>query len=159
TAEALVFGGTVPTLTDALVAVGRLRDIGAAVLPAGFEQLFSRAIAACDVLVEEAVDRLKSSGRPLPLVAVGGASGLIPETLDGVTSVLRPDNCEVANAIGAAIASVSGEVDRMFAFRQSSRDEAIAEAAQLARDEAVRAGADPAHVEVVEIDEIPLAYL
>jgi hypothetical protein len=65
----------------------------------------------------------------------------------------------VANAIGAAIATVSGEVDRVFAFREGGRQEAIAEATQLARDEAVRAGADPAHVEVVEIDEVPLAYL
>lgn len=159
TTEALVFGGTVRTLTDALVTAGRLHNVGAAALAAGHESLFSRAIAECDLLMEEAVDRLKSSGRALPVVAVGGASGLIPETLAGTTSVLRPDHCEVANAIGAAIASVSGEVDRVFAFRESSRDEVIAEAAQLARDEAVRAGADPARVEVVEIDEVPLAYL
>lgn len=159
TREALVFGGTVPTLTDALVAVGRVHDVGDAALADGRDALFRRAITECDLLMEEAVDRLKSSGRALPLVAVGGASGLIPETLPGVTSVLRPDHCEVANAIGAAIASVSGEVDRVFAFGRSSREEAIAEASQLARDEAVRAGADPGHVEVVEIDEIPLAYL
>jgi N-methylhydantoinase A/oxoprolinase/acetone carboxylase beta subunit len=157
--EALVFGGKVPTLTDAIVAVGRANGIGDAALVAGHEELLRTAIAQCDLRIEEAVDRLKSSGRELPLVAVGGGSGLIPETLAGVTGVLRPENCEVANAIGAAIATVSGEIDRMFAFREGGRNEAIAEATQLARDEAVRAGADPAHVEVVEIDEVPLAYL
>jgi N-methylhydantoinase A/oxoprolinase/acetone carboxylase beta subunit len=157
--EALVFGGKVATLTDAIVAAGRAKGIGDAALVAGYEDLLCRAIVACDLRIEEAVDRLKSSGRELPLVAVGGGSGLIPDTLAGVAEVLRPENCEVANAIGAAIATVSGEVDRVFAFREGGRQEAIAEATQLARDEAVRAGADPAHVEVVEIDEVPLAYL
>jgi N-methylhydantoinase A/oxoprolinase/acetone carboxylase beta subunit len=157
--QALVFGGPVPTLTDAIVVAGRAKNIGHPALVAGHEDLLRRAIAECDIRIEEAVDRLKSSGRELPLVAVGGGSDLIPETLAGVAEVLRPQNCEVANAIGAAIAMVSGEIDRVFAFRAGGRDEAIAEATQLARDEAVRAGADPAHVEVVEIEEVPLAYL
>jgi N-methylhydantoinase A/oxoprolinase/acetone carboxylase beta subunit len=157
--EALVFGGRIPTLTDAIVAVGRASGIGNAALAGGRRELFSRAIAECDARVEDAVDRVKTSGRELPLIAVGGGSGLIPETLAGVAGVLRPEHYEVANAIGAAIASVSGEVDRMFAFGKAGRDEAIAEAVRLAREEAIRAGADPAHVEIVEIDEIPLAYL
>ena len=157
--EALVFGGAVPTLTDAIVASGRARGIGAAGLTAGCEDLLLRAIAESDARIEDAVDRVKTSGRELPLIAVGGGSGLIPETLAGVAGVHRPENYDVANAIGAAIASVSGELDRVFAYGKDGRDEAIAEAVQLARDEAIRAGADPAHVEVVEVEEIPLAYL
>ena len=118
--EALVFGGKVATLTDAIVAAGRAKGIGDAALVAGYEDLLCRAIVACDLRIEEAVDGLKSSGRELPLVAVGGGSGLIPDTLAGVAEVLRPENCEVANAIGAAIATVSGEVDRVFAFREGA---------------------------------------
>jgi N-methylhydantoinase A/oxoprolinase/acetone carboxylase beta subunit len=159
TTEALVFGGTVPTLTDAIVASGRSNGIGDASRTAGHEELLRRAVAACDARIEEGVDRVKTSGRELPLIAVGGGSGLIPETLAGVAGVHRPENHDVANAIGAAIASVSGELDRVFAYGKEGRDEAIAEAVRLARDEAIRAGADPAHVEVVEIEEIPLAYL
>ncbi|GEL16566.1 hydantoinase/oxoprolinase N-terminal domain-containing protein [Pseudonocardia asaccharolytica] len=159
TTEALVFGGAVPTLTDAIVASGRGSGIGDARRTAGREDLLQRAIAACDVRIEDAVDRVKTSGRELPLIAVGGGSGLIPETLAGVAGVHRPENHDVANAIGAAIASVSGELDRVFAYGKEGRDEAIAEAVRLARDEAIRAGADPAHVEVVEIEEVPLAYL
>lgn len=157
--EALVFGGAVPTLTDAIVASGRATGIGDAGRTTGYENLLLRAIAACDAQIEDAVDRVKTSGRELPLIAVGGGSGVIPESLHGVAGVLRPKNYDVANAIGAAIASVSGELDRVFAYGKDGRDEAIAEAVQLARDEAIRAGADPAHVEVVEIEEIPLAYL
>ena len=159
TSEALVFGGSVPTLTDAIVASGRSRGIGDPTLTEGYTDLLLAALAACDLRIEEAVDRVKTSGRELPLIAVGGGSGLIPETLAGVAGVHRPDNHDVANAIGAAIASVSGEVDRVFSYGKDGRDDALAEAVRLARDEAIRAGADPAHVEVVEIDEVPLAYL
>ena len=158
-AEALVFGGAVPTLTDAIVASGRALGIGDAGRTAAQKELLLRAIDVCDSRIEEAVDRVKTSGRELPLIAVGGGSGLIPDTLDGVAGVERPENYDVANAIGAAIASVSGELDRVFAYGKDGRDEAIAEAVRLARDEAIRAGADPGHVEVVEIEEVPLAYL
>ncbi|MGD9529191.1 MAG: hydantoinase/oxoprolinase family protein, partial [Pseudonocardia sp.] len=162
TTEALVFGGSVPTLTDAIVATGRgngIGRIGDASRAAAHEELLRRAIAEVDARIEEGVDRVKTSGRELPLIAVGGGSGLIPEVLAGVAGVHRPDNHDVANAIGAAIASVSGELDRVFAYGKDGRDESIAEAVRLARDEAIRAGADPAYVEVVEIEEVPLAYL
>ena len=46
----------------------------------------------------------------------------------------------VANAVGAAIAQVSGEVDQI--FQDLTRDEAIAAAPALAEDKAVAAGAD-----------------
>jgi N-methylhydantoinase A/oxoprolinase/acetone carboxylase beta subunit len=157
--EALVFGGNVPTLTDAIVACGRADGIGDPSRTAGREDMLRQAIAACDARLEEAVDRVKTSGRELPLIAVGGGSGLIPDRLAGVADVHRPENYDVANAIGAAIASVSGELDRVFSYGKVGRDEAIAEAVQLARDEAIRAGADPVHVDVVEIEEVPLAYL
>ncbi|WP_281690541.1 hydantoinase/oxoprolinase family protein [Pseudonocardia thermophila] len=158
TTEALVFGGSVPTLTDAIAASGRAR-IGDPQQTEKWRDLLLRAISASDAEIEEAVDRVKTSGRELPLIAVGGGSGLIPDSLAGVAEVHRPENYDVANAIGAAIASVSGEVDRVFAYGKDGRDDAIAEAVRLARDEAIRAGADPEHVEVVEVEEVPLAYL
>ena len=63
----------------------------------------------------------------------------------------------VANAVGAAIAQVSGEVDRI--FRDRTRDEAIAEARAEAIEQAVRSGADPATIVVVDVEDLPLAYL
>jgi hypothetical protein len=35
----------------------------------------------------------------------------------------------------------------------------LAEALATARDEAIRAGTDPAGVEIVEVEDMPLAYL
>ena len=102
---------------------------------------------------------MKTSREDRPLVAVGGGSILLPNELTGVSEIHRPAHHEVANAIGAAIASVSGEVDRIVHPGPGGREATIERAADEARDRAVRAGADPSNVEVVEVDEIPLAYL
>jgi hypothetical protein len=59
--------------------------------------------------------------------------------------------------VGAAIAQVSGEVDQV--FQDLSRDRALAEAQRLAEAKATRAGADPATLAVVEVEDLPLAYL
>jgi hypothetical protein len=83
----------------------------------------------------------------------------VPDDLAGTSEVLRPDHADVANAIGAAIASVSGEVDRIFHLGPGGREAAVAEASQDAVDRAVAAGAASDAVEVVEIEEVPLAYL
>ncbi|MBX5477158.1 MAG: hypothetical protein IRZ18_08575 [Clostridia bacterium] len=109
--------------------------------------------------VEEAVDRIKTSAAAVPVVAVGGGSILLPDRLEGVSEIDRPEHYEVANAIGAAIAQVSGTVDRIFSLEKRSREAALAEARENAFAEAVRAGADPDSVEVIEVEEVPLAYL
>ena len=65
----------------------------------------------------------------------------------------------MANAIGAAIAQVGGQVERVYSSERVERREALAEARNEAVARAVAAGADPATVELLEIDEVPLAYL
>jgi hypothetical protein len=44
-------------------------------------------------------------------------------------------------------------------FQDLSRDRALAEAQRLAEAKATRAGADPATLAVVEVEDLPLAYL
>ncbi|MDP6709573.1 MAG: hydantoinase/oxoprolinase family protein, partial [Alphaproteobacteria bacterium] len=63
----------------------------------------------------------------------------------------------VANAIGAAIAQVSGEVDRI--YQNLPRAEALASARQAADVRAVEAGADPATLELADMEDIPMAYM
>lgn len=156
--EALVFGGSTPTLTDAGVAAGRF-ELGDAARLAGHDDLLREAIARSDATLADAIDRVKVSREPAPVVAVGGGAPLVPDDLAGTSEVLRPDHADVANAIGAAIASVSGEVDRIFHLGPGGREAAVAEASQDAVDRAVAAGAASDTVEVVEIEEVPLAYL
>jgi N-methylhydantoinase A/oxoprolinase/acetone carboxylase beta subunit len=158
TREGLVFGGSTPTLTDAAVASGRA-DLGDAARTAPHREVLAAAMRRSDAMLAEAIDRVKTSREDRPLIAVGGGSILVPEELPGVSEIHRPDHFDVANAIGAAIASVSGEVDRIFHLGSGGRQAAIEEASDEARARAVRAGADADHVEIVEIEEVPLAYL
>jgi hypothetical protein len=76
-----------------------------------------------------------------------------------VSKVIRPDHFQYANAIGAAIAQVGGDVDKVFSFDKLGRDETLKQAKQMAVDEAVKAGADPSTVQIIDIEEVPLAYL
>ncbi len=70
-----------------------------------------------------------------------------------------PPHHDVANAIGVAIAQVSGTIDRVFALDNMSRTQALDEASRLAKERACSAGAAPESVELVDLEEIPLAYL
>ena len=104
-------------------------------------------------MVEDAIDRMKTSAEPVPAILVGGGSILVERDLAGVSALSIPDHSAVANAIGAAIAQVGGEVDRVFSYEQEGRENAIQQA------KAVDAGAEPDSIEIIEVEEIPLAYL
>ena len=73
--------------------------------------------------------------------------------------MLRPPHHEVANAVGAAIAEVSGEVDRIYRLDGQPRAGVIDGARQEARRRAVEAGADESGVRDIDLEEIQLAYL
>ncbi len=156
--EALAFGGSTLTLTDAAVLEGRAQ-VGHHPVPSSFQTLAGEALLRADQRLAEAIDRVKTSRADCLLIAVGGGSVLLPESLPGVSEIHRPDHFDVANAIGATIASVSGQVDRIAQIGAGGRQEAIAQASEEARQQAIQAGADPSRVDIVEIEEIPLAYL
>lgn len=156
--EALVFGGATPTFTDAAVAAGRT-TLGEAARTSSRSDLLARGLARADAMLAEAVDRIKTARGEQPLVVVGGGSVLVPERLPGVSAIHRPEHYDVANAIGAAIAPVSGEIDRIVHPGPGGREVYLRELGEEACARAVTAGADPAAVAVVEIEEIPLAYM
>jgi len=153
----LVFGGPDLTATDVGVAAG-LIDLGDRGRVAGLPKaLVTAALARIHAMIEEGVDRMKTDAADVPLVAVGGGCFLVPPRPAGVSEVVHVPHQAVANAVGAAIAQVSGETDQI--FQGLSRDEAIGEARRLAQAKAVAAGADPATVAVVEVEDLPIAYL
>jgi len=155
--EGLVFGGRELTATDIAVAAG-LIDLGdrgrVASLPG---ELVKGAIVRMHAMIEEGVDRMKTDAGDEPLIAVGGGCFLVPERIAGISEVIHVEHQAVANAVGAAIAQVSGEVDRI--FQDLPRDEAIGRARQLAEAQAESAGADPRTLTTVELEDLPLAYL
>ncbi|MFI5696933.1 hydantoinase/oxoprolinase N-terminal domain-containing protein [Kribbella sp. NPDC051586] len=159
TEEALVFGGKTLTATDIAVAAGRA-EVGDAAAVADLDPtLVKAALARVAADIADAVERMRTSPDPLPVVAVGGGSILLPDDLPGSLAVHRPDHFAVANAIGAAIAQVGGEVDRVYAIDPGRRDAVVDEARQEAVDRAIAAGADPAAVRIVDFDEVPIPYL
>jgi N-methylhydantoinase A/oxoprolinase/acetone carboxylase beta subunit len=157
TEKALVFGGDALTATDVAVAAGRteLGEAGkVAVLDGG---LVRRACERMAAMFEEGVDRMKTDAEPAPLIAVGGGAFLVPEKMPGISRVVHVSHQGVANAVGAAIAQVSGEVDQV--FTSLTRNEAIERATVLARERAMAGGAVPASLAVVDVEDLPLAYL
>ena len=72
-------------------------------------------------MLADAIDRVKTSREDRPLIAVGGGSILVPERIPGVSEIIRPEHYDAANAVGAAIASVSGQVDRIFHYGEDGR--------------------------------------
>ena len=63
----------------------------------------------------------------------------------------------MANAVGAALAEVSGEVDQV--VQGMGREAALAFATELATERAVAAGAVADTVTPIEVEDLPLAYL
>jgi N-methylhydantoinase A/oxoprolinase/acetone carboxylase beta subunit len=156
--DALVFGGSTPTLTDGAVAAGRAH-LGSPARAVSQQRMLAKALAAADVMLADAIDRMKTSKGDRPLIAVGGGSILVPDRIPGVSEVIRPEHFDAANAVGAAIASVSGQVDRIFHPGEGGRQAILNEAREEARERAITAGADPGTVRTIEMEEIPLAYL
>jgi N-methylhydantoinase A/oxoprolinase/acetone carboxylase beta subunit len=156
TLRARVFGGDVLTATDLAVAAG-LADIGDRERVRDIDP--APALARIAERIAETVDRMKTSPDPIPVVVVGGGSILLGDSLQGASELVKPERFAVANAIGAAIAQVGGEVDRIVALEGTTREAALAEAKAEAVDRAVAAGADRDAVRVMDVDDVPIAYL
>lgn len=160
TSRALVFGGDTLTLTDIAVAAELARVGSTTALVRRFDAHRARAVlSGVNERIADAVDRMRTSPAPLPVVLVGGGSVLLPDALPGLPDVRRPDHSDVANAIGAAIAKVGGEIDRVVQIAEGRRDQVLDEARAEAVARAEAAGARRGSVEIVEVTEVPLAYL
>ena len=159
TKKARCFGGDMLTATDIACAAGRigfgredlLGDIGATAIDTAISTMFN--------MYSGVVDRMKTSPDPLPLIAVGGGSFLIPDDLPGITEVIRPDHADVANAMGAAIGKIGAEAEMVYSRGDQGRSTAHDEVRRQAIKRAIAAGAEEATIEITEVDEIPISYL
>src|SRR5690606_5032301 len=117
--KALVFGGDTLTATDIAVAAG-YADIGESGRVAPLQPgLVDAAVRRIHRIVEDGIDRMKTSAAAMPLILVGGGAALISRPIAGASDVIMPEFASVANAIGAAIAQVGGEVDRVFHYAKT----------------------------------------
>lgn len=159
TKKALLFGGEVLTASDIVTRLGyAFEGYSDQVdhLSSGFCQ---RVYEKMTVMLEDAIDQMKTSSKEVPLILSGGGSIIVSQSLKGVSEVIRPNHYGAANAIGAALGQVSGELERIYSLNQMSREEAIHNARKFAAEEAVKAGADEKTVSIESVEDIPLAYL
>ena len=158
TEDALCFGGDTLTTTDVVVAAGAA-EIGERGKVGHLDPgLIGRTRDEIARMVELAVERSRLSPEPLPVIVVGGGSILVGDRI-GDLEVVKPEHYAVANAVGAAIAQVSGEIDRVYALAEMGRSEALDDAKRRATEAAEAAGARPETVNIVDVEDVPLAYL
>lgn len=159
TSQALVFGGSVLTTTDVAVRLG-LAEIGDPQLVKDLPLAFAKKVfQIIKDITEVALDKIKTQAGPVDLVLVGGGHIIIPDNLKGVRHLYRKPDGDVANAIGASIAQVSGQYEGLYQYQYSPRKDSISDATEKATTQAIAAGATANSIKVVEISEIPLDYV
>ncbi|HEV2528261.1 MAG TPA: hydantoinase/oxoprolinase family protein [Thermomicrobiales bacterium] len=159
TEQALVFGGDTLTTSDIAVASGVVEMGDRSKVAHLDERQVSRLLDRIQEIVAEAVDRMKTSAEGVPVIVVGGGSVLISRPVEGASEMVKPEHFEAANAVGAAIAQISGEVDRIYNLEGMTRDGAMDDAKREAAGRAEAAGANPSTITIVDVEDVPLAYL
>jgi len=170
TSESLSFGGDTYTLTDHAILKGRLsipdalpQDKIAKKLEGQFERSIEDLQKYVGLVIQkkinQLIDKVKTDNQAVPIVLVGGGSLILDDHFDGVSEVIRPPHFEVANAYGACIAQIGGEAEKLFNLSTVTREAAIEEVKEAATKNAIAAGAIPETIEVLTINDTPLAYL
>ena len=154
--KAKVFGGDTLTATDLAVAAGRCK-VGDTAPPSIGS--IDKLVEILDKMVSDQVARARTSNKAIPVIAVGGGSVMMPTEVDGL-EVISPKHNDLANAVGAAIAQVSGQVSRVVLLNDDiDRDTAIKEVTEEATKIAVKRHADPKSISVLTVSDMPLSYL
>ena len=157
--EGLLFGGQTLTATDIVVAAGGA-DVGDRAKVASLEpRVVARGIETIQRMLDDNIEKMKPSSQPLPVVLVGGGAILVTQELTAASQMLRPEHSGVANAVGAAIAQIGGEAERLVNYRETPRKEAIAAIGKQASDAAVAAGADAETIRIADIEETSISYM
>ena len=157
--QGLVFGGDQVTATDIVVAAG-LHCIGDTQRVAHLKpEMIKAALDEIHRLIDDAIDRMRPSDDPVPVILVGGGSILVSQKLNSASKIVCPEHADVANAIGAAIAQVGGEVESIISYSKTKREDAIAKSTEEAKTKAVLAGADGDSLRVLDVEETPMSYM
>jgi len=159
TTEGLIFGGETLTATDIVVASGHqnIGDLNAVSdLPADMVETARQNMLT---ILDRGIDMMKPGAVQMPVILVGGGSVLVTGDLAAAKEVHRPEHAGVANAIGAAIAQVGGETEKIVSYQSQPREEAIAALQHEAELRAMGAGASKESLRTVDIEETEVPYM
>jgi len=174
TKEARIFGGNTLTVTDIAVAKGRL-NLGDCTYLTDIDPKIIQQ--ADDIIHRKLADMINhmlyfcKTNKALPLILVGGGACLFDQQKlrqllsEKIANIQLPPQAGYTNALGAAIAKVSGSYHSVFQYANvpgliyTPREDAIILAKQQATQNAIAKGANPATITIQEIEEIPINYL
>lgn len=154
--ESLIFGGTRMTLTDVTVAKKYITipnannptpQVNAATADYVTNYVEKKILQLCAQMAGKYKD--------LPIILIGGGAKLFTHS-PLAQKVLIPELAPIANALGAALAKVSGTVDTVVAIQD--REKTLADLTTQAKMHAIKAGASPATLQVVELQLLPYNY-
>ena len=157
--ESLSFGGDVLCTTDIAIANQKNHPVDGAISPDLEVNLVNQTKEKIRELIEDAIDQMKTDRKEVPVILVGGGSIILPKEMNGVSEVIVPENYDAANAIGAALGEVSGEVNSVYSLENQTQEEAVSLAIDTARKEAIDSGASVDTLKTIFVEVIPLAYL
>ena len=164
------FGGPILTTHDIAVASGILKEkldifetkfvTHQEKIDALSPELVKNAYESIKKLVEKAIDQMKTTAEPIPAVFIGGGAMVIPfENIAGAAEVIKPPHFEVGGAVGTTIAEIGAYAEGVVDLEVEDRDAAIQEVITRAKESLARAGGLPHTAEVIDIEEIPFAYM
>jgi hypothetical protein len=111
-------------------------------------------------VLEEAIDKMKTTARSIPAIFIGGGALVVPtEDIKGTSQVLSPEHFEVGGAIGTTIAEIGAYAEGVVDLEREERQMAIEKVTEQAKDHAVAGGAIRETIEVVDVEETPFTYM
>nr|WP_277345528.1 hydantoinase/oxoprolinase family protein [Pseudomaricurvus alkylphenolicus] len=157
--EALVFGGSQLTSTDIAVAAG-YADVGDKSLVSQLERaVVEQGVNEIHRILADGIDRMKTDEHDVPVILVGGGSILVDRLLNGVSEVVLPEHAGVANAVGASIAMMGAEVEKVLSIPEGETEVVVKALEQEARDKVIAAGGKPETVEIADVEVVPLPLM
>ncbi|VDB99599.1 unnamed protein product [Peniophora sp. CBMAI 1063] len=155
--KAFVFGDSTPTATDYVVAesAASLQTGNADRVPADVRERVD------DFSSMPRDTTRKTKAEDIDVLLVGGGAVLVEDgtKLRGASKVIKPTYSGVANAIGAAIARVSGTVDTVRPTAEKTTQQVLEEVSQLATERAFENGALRDTIKLAGVDVIPIQYV
>ena len=157
--QGLAFGGSVLTATDLLVAAGRATVGPNQCLVTLPPQTIENGLNTIASMLNDGIEKMMPSSDLMPVILVGGGAILVADKLEVASKMYCPEHSGVANAIGAAIAQIGGEVESLVCYQDMPREQAIKKMSDKAISTAINAGANPKTVRIADIEETTISYM
>jgi hypothetical protein len=103
---------------------------------------------------------MKTESGLIPAIFIGGGALAVPQyNIEGTTEVILPNHFEVGGAIGTTIAEIGASAELAVDLAVENRNAAIDRVVALAKINAQEAGAIAGTEEIIDVEEIPFAYM